>query len=264
MNAFLELHHGPTPLLLPNAWDIGSARLMESMGFAAIASTSSGFAASLGQLDGSLSRSDVLEHLEVLAAATSLPVNADFERGFGDDPAGVAESVTLAAATGIAGLSIEDFTGDDEAPIFELELATERIRAAAEAAHAAGLVLVGRAENFLHGHPDLADTIARLQSYQEAGADVLYAPGLKTIADIHTVVTAVDRPVNVLAMAGCPSVAELAEVGVARISVGGAFAFAGLGAVAAAAEEFLTQGTYEYLSQSALGKEAAAKSFGEG
>lgn len=264
MNTFLELHHGPTPLLLPNAWDIGSARLMESMGFAAIASTSSGFAASIGRLDGDISRSEALEHLEVLAAATSLPVNADFERGFADGPADVAESVTLAAATGIAGLSIEDSTGDDEAPIFAIELATERIQAAAEAAHAAGLVLVGRAENFLHGYPDLADTITRLQSYQEAGADVLYAPGLKAIADIRAVVTAVDRPVNVLAMTGCPSVAELAAAGVARISVGGAFAFAAFGAVAAAAQEFLTQGTYGYLSQSALGKDAAVAGFSHG
>ncbi len=263
MSTFLDLHYSPSPLLLPNAWDIGSARLMESMGFAAIASTSSGFAASIGRLDGNITRNEALEHLEVLVAATSLPINADFEHGFADEPADVAESVELAAKTGIAGLSIEDFTGADEAPIYAVELATERICAAAEVAHAADVVLVGRAENYLHGHPDLADTIARLQSYQEAGADVLYAPGLKTIADIRALVASVDRPVNVLAMAGCPSVAELAAARVARISVGGAFAFAGLGAVAAAAREFLTQGTYDYLSLSALGKNAAVTSWGD-
>ncbi len=177
---FLALHQGPAPLLLPNAWDRGSAALLASLGFEAIATTSSGFAATLGQLDNSVTRDQALEHSRIMAAAVSIPVSADLENCFADDPAGVSETVRLATGTGLAGCSVEDSTGRDDDPIYEPGLAADRVTAAVEAAHGSGprLVLTARAENFLHGRPDLKDTIARLQSYQAAGADVLYAPGL--------------------------------------------------------------------------------------
>ncbi|WP_035776832.1 isocitrate lyase/phosphoenolpyruvate mutase family protein [Arthrobacter sp. H5] len=261
---FFALHHGRTPLLLANAWSIGSARLFASMGFRALATTSSGHAASLGRLDGQLTRDEALEHVAELVKATDLPVNADLESGFADDPTGVAETFKLAARTGLAGASIEDFTGDAGSPIYGLDLAAERVRAAAEAFHRgpAPLVLTGRAENFLHGRPDLADTIRRLQAYQEAGADVLYAPGLTRLEDIRSVVASVDRPVNVLAMAGIPDVSELSSVGVSRISVGGAFAFAAFGAAFDAARELLEQGTYGYTSRSTVGRKITFTRFG--
>ena len=263
--AFLELHHGSTPLLLANAWDSGSARLLASLGFRALATTSSGYAASLGRLDGSLSRDEALQHTAQLVRATELPVNADLENCFADEPAGVAETIQLALDTGVAGASVEDFTGRSDSPIYDLALATERVRAAAEAAHAGPrrLVLTGRAENFLHGHTDLADTIARLQAYQEAGADVLYAPGLTRAEDIRAVVTSVDRPVNVLAMADTPPVAELGEIGVARVSVGGAFAFSALAGLVDAASELLDHGTYGYTARSRAGSEAVRAAFGD-
>jgi 2-methylisocitrate lyase-like PEP mutase family enzyme len=252
---FLELHRPGNPLLLPNPWDQGSARVLASLGFQALATTSSGFAMTLGRLDGSVTRDEALAHAAAIVAATDLPVSADLENCFADDPAGVARTVALAGETGLAGCSIEDFSGDS---IYDLGPATERVAAAAEAAHAgpARLVLTARAENYLHERPDLADTIARLQAYQAAGADVLYAPGLTRLADIRQVVTAVDRPVNVLAFAGAPSVAELAEAGVSRVSVGGAFAYAALGALADAATELRDQGTYGYLANSAVGRKA--------
>jgi 2-methylisocitrate lyase-like PEP mutase family enzyme len=255
---FLELHRPGNPLLLPNPWDRGSARVLASLGFEALATTSSGFAATLGRLDGSVSRDEALAHAASIVAATDLPVSADLENCFADDPAGVARTVALAAATGLAGCSLEDFTGRPDEPIYEIGPATERVAAAAEAAHAgpARLVLTARAENYLHGRPDLADTITRLQAYQGAGADVLYAPGLTSLADIRRVVTAVDLPVNVIAVGGAPSVAELAEAGVARVSVGGAFAFAALGALADAATELRDKGTYGYLAGTAAGRRA--------
>ena len=252
---FLELHRPGNPLLLPNPWDQGSARVLASLGFQALATTSSGFAMTLGRLDGSVTRDEALAHAAAIVAATDLPVSADLENCFADDPAGVARTVVLAGEAGLAGCSIEDFSGDS---IYDLGPATERVAAAAEAAHAgpARLVLTARAENYLHRRPDLADTIARLQAYQAAGADVLYAPGLTSLADIRQVVTAVDRPVNVLAFAGAPSVAELAEAGVSRVSVGGAFAYAALGALADAATELRDKGTYGYLANSAVGRKA--------
>jgi 2-methylisocitrate lyase-like PEP mutase family enzyme len=255
---FLALHTRGNPLLLPNPWDQGSAKLLASLGFQALATTSSGFAATVGRLDGSVSRDEALGHAAAIVAAIELPVSADLENCFADDPDGVARTVTLAAQTGLAGCSVEDFTGDDDEPIYDIGLAAERVAAAVEAAHAgpARLVLTARAENLLHGRLDLADTIARLQAYQEAGADVLYAPGLTSLADIRQVVSAVDRPVNVLAMSGAPPVSELAEVGVSRVSVGGAFAFAALGALADAATELLDNGTYGYLARSAAGSRA--------
>ncbi len=201
--AFFELHHRSAPLLLPNAWDIGSAKLLASLGFDALATTSSGHAATLGRLDGSLTREEALAHAATLVAATELPVSADLENGFADEPAGVAETVALALDAGLAGCSIEDYTGRDEDPIYELEAARERVAAAAEAAHRgpARLVLTARAENHFHGIDDLDDTVARLLAYEEAGADVLYAPGLADRTQIRTIVESVGRPVNVLAQA---------------------------------------------------------------
>ncbi len=255
---FLDLHRPGNPLLLPNPWDQGTAKLLASLGFQALATTSSGFAMTLGRLDGSVTRDEALAHAAAIVAATELPVSADLENCFADDPGGVARTIALAAETGLAGCSVEDFTGDDGEPIYDIGLAAERVAAAVEAAHAgrARLVLTARAENYLHGRPDLADTITRLQAYQAAGADVLYAPGLTSLADIRRVVTAVDRPVNVLAMPGAPTVSELAEAGVSRVSVGGAFALAALGALADAATELRDKGTYGYLAGSAVGRQA--------
>jgi 2-methylisocitrate lyase-like PEP mutase family enzyme len=255
---FLDLHRPGHPLLLPNPWDQGSARLLASLGFEALATTSSGYAATLGRLDGSVSRDEALGHAAAVVAATELPVSADLENCFADDPAGVARTVALAVDLGLAGCSIEDFTGGETEPIYGIEEAAKRVAAAAKAAHAGPvrLVLTARAENFLHGRPDLADTIARLQAYQAAGADVLYAPGLTSLADIRQVVTAVDCPVNVLAVSGAPSVGELAEAGVSRVSVGGTFAFAAFGALADAATELRDKGTYGYLANSAAGRRA--------
>jgi 2-methylisocitrate lyase-like PEP mutase family enzyme len=255
---FLDLHRPGHPLLLPNPWDQGSARLLASLGFEALATTSSGYAATLGRLDGSVSREEALGHAAAVVAATELPVSADLENCFADDPAGVARTVALAVDLGLAGCSIEDFTGGETEPIYGIGEAAERVKAAAKAAHAGPvrLVLTARAENYLHGRPDLADTITRLQAYQAAGADVLYAPGLTSLADIRQVVTAVDRPVNVLAVSGAPSVGELAEAGVSRVSVGGSFAFAAFGALAGAATELRDKGTYGYLASSAAGRQA--------
>ena len=259
---FLSLHRPADPLLLPNPWDAGSAKVLASLGFQALATTSSGFAATLGRLDGSVSRDEALAHAAAIVAATELPVSADLENCFADDPEGVARTVSLAAQTGLAGCSVEDYARDD-GRIYDIGLATARVAAAAEAAHAdqARLVLTARAENYLHDHTDLADTIARLQAYQTAGADVLYAPGLTSLADIRQVVREVDRPVNVLAFPGVPSVSELAAAGVARVSVGGAFAYAALAALADVATELRDQGTYGYLASSASGRKAVQRAF---
>src|SRR5438034_7817192 len=233
----LELHRPGEPLLMPSPWDLGSAKLLASLGFAALASTSSGVAATLGRNDGSVTRDEAMIHAAVIVAATDLPVSADLENAYADDPAGAAQTMRLAIEVGLAGASIEDYA--DEPGIYDIGPATERVAAAADAAHAGPvrLVLTARAENLIRGNPDLADTIARLQAYQEAGADVLYAPGLRRAEDIRAVVDSVDRPVNVLARPGTPSVPELAELGVRRVSVGGAFAFAALGALVEAARE---------------------------
>src|SRR6516225_9073071 len=257
---FLSLHRAGEPLLLPNPWDLGSARLLASLGFEALATTSSGFAASLGRNDGSVSREETLVHSAVIVAATDLPVSADLEHAFADEPAAVAETIRLAIEVGLAGGSVEDSTGREDDPIYDLRFAAERIAAAAQAAHAGPVpfVLTARAENYLHGRPDLADTIARLQAYQEAGADVLFAPGLRDISDIRQLI----RPVNVLAVGGVPPVPELAEAGASRISVGGSFAFAALGALVSAATELRDQGTYAYQSASAIGREAVGRAFG--
>jgi 2-methylisocitrate lyase-like PEP mutase family enzyme len=260
---FLALHHGDEPLLMPNPWDRGSAALFASLGFKALATTSSGFAATLGRLDGGVTRDEAIGHGQWIAAGTDLPVSADLENCFADEPEGVAETVALAVAAGLAGCSVEDYANRVRHPLYDRELAAERVRAAAEAAHAGQvrLVLTARAENHIRGNPDLADTIARLQSYQEAGADVLFAPGVTKPDEIRQLVASVDLPVNVLALPGTPPVAELAALGVRRISVGGAFAFAGLAAVAEAATELRDRGTYGYWDKTRSGSAAARAAF---
>jgi 2-methylisocitrate lyase-like PEP mutase family enzyme len=259
---FLVLHYRGRPLLQPNAYDIGSARLLASLGFEAIATTSSGFAATLGRLDGSATRDETLAHAALLAAAVDVPVAADTENGFADDPDGVTETVRLACGMGLAGCSVEDFNRRT-ASFYDIGLATERVVAAAEAAHTGPthLVLTARAENYVHGRPDLAGTIARLQAFQEAGADVLFAPGVLALADIRSLVSSVDRPVNVLALAGCPSVNELASAGVARVSVGGAFAFVALAGLVNAALELKERGTYGYWAQATEARDKAREAF---
>jgi 2-methylisocitrate lyase-like PEP mutase family enzyme len=255
---FLELHRPGLPLLLPNPWDQGSAKILASLGFAALATTSSGFAATLGRPDGSVTLDEALLHAAAIVTATDLPVSADLENCFADTPDGVAHTVRLAAETGLAGCSIEDFSGSR---LYSRAEAADRVAAAAAAARDSGLVLTARAENYLRGNPDLTDTITRLQAYQEAGAHVLYAPGLTRIGDIKTLVSEVGLPVNVLALPGVPPVAELAEAGVSRISVGGAFAFAALSALVSAATELRDQGTYGFQSATALGRAASRAAF---
>ena len=241
--SFLELHHRDTPLLLPNAWDMGSAKLFEALGFDAIATTSAGHAATLGRLDGKVTRDEALAHARDLAGAVGIPVSCDFENAFADTPEDVAANVALAMQTGLAGCSVEDFDGNG---IYDAALAAERVAAACETAHAAGsqFVITGRAENFLRGFTDLDDTIARLQAFQTAGADVLYAPGVQDLDAIRTLCAAVDLPVNVLALPGTAPVAELAAAGVKRVSVGSGFNLVALGAAISAATELKEQGTY--------------------
>ncbi len=250
---------------MPNPWDAGSARLLASLGFEALATTSSGLAATLGRLDGSLTREESIAGAAAIVEATDLPVSADLENGFADDPKGVSETIELALAVGLAGASIEDYGSGPEAAIYEIGHAAERVAAAAEAAHngPSRLVLTARAENHLRGVDDLADTIARLQAYQEAGADVLYAPGLTRLEDIGELVSSVDLPVNVLGLPGAPSVPELADAGVSRVSVGGAFAFAALGATVEAARELLDEGTYGYFERTGVGLRVARPAFAE-
>lgn len=261
---FRRMHHGPTPLLMPNPWDAGSARLLVSLGFTALATTSGGFAATLGRRDGAVTRDEAIGHASQIVAAVEAPVSADLEDCFAEDPAGVAETVRMALDAGLAGCSVEDFTRQPDRPIYDLGLARDRITAAAETAHGGDveLVLTARAENHLHGRPDLDDTIRRLQAYQEAGADVLYAPGLTALDDVARVVASVDRPVNVLALPTGPPVAQLASVGVARVSVGSAFANAALGALVTAGKELLEAGTYGYWELAATGSAAARAAFG--
>jgi len=260
---FLALHQGATPLLMPNPWDAGSARLLASLGFAALATTSSGFAGTLGRLDGSVTRDEALAHSRSVVEATDLPISADLENCFVDEPSGVAETIRLAIETGLAGGSVEDFTRDAGTPVYDLALAAERVAAAVEVAHAGAVhfVVTARAENYVHGRRDLADTIARLQAYQEAGADVLFAPGVSDLDELRELVAAVDRPVNVLGRPGGPTVSQLADVGVRRISVGGGFAYAALGAVVDAARELLGEGTFGYGERAGTGVTAARSAF---
>ena len=241
---FRRLHQSGC-FVIPNPWDVGSARYLASLGFKALATTSSGFAWSRGRSDNGVALEDVLRHLEEMTAAVDVPVNADFEGGFATDPAGVAANVRRAVATGVAGLSIEDSTGDASAPLHEFGLAVERVRAAAAAVAGTGVTLVARSEGFIAGRPHLAETVRRLAAYAEAGADCLYAPGIRTREEITAVVRAVaPKPVNVLVGSEFTTVAELAALGVRRISVGGALARAAWGGFARAAAELARAGTF--------------------
>ncbi len=248
---------------MPNAWDVGSAVLFESLGFEALATTSGGYAASRGKLDGALTRAEVLAHSAELAGAVSVPVSADLENCFADEPEGVAATIVDAMATGLSGGSVEDFTRDPRNPIYELDLAAERVLAAAEAAHGGPVpfVLTARAENYLHGRMDLADTIARLQAYQEAGADVLFAPRVVEPAELRQLLSAVDLPVNVLVLPGAPSVGELAELGVSRISVGGAVAAASYGFAIEAVRQLRETGTTNYWDLAGVARPVMQEAF---
>jgi 2-methylisocitrate lyase-like PEP mutase family enzyme len=245
---FAELHAVGT-FVMPNPWDVGSARLLESLGFPALATTSSGYAATLGRLDQQLTLDELLAHVVTLVDAIGVPLNVDAERLYAEEPEGVAETARLIAGTGAAGFSIEDYDSVRER-IDPLEEAVPRVAAAAAVARAHGLVLTARAENHLYGIDDLDDTIARLQAYREVGAHVVYAPGLARIGDIARVVREVGVPVNVLALRSGPAVRELASVGVRRISTGGALALAAYGALARAGQELLESGTSEYTAGS--------------
>jgi len=251
---FRRLHEGGC-FVMPNPWDVGSARFLQHLGFPALATTSAGMAFSLGRPDGGVPRADALDHIRSIAGAVDLPVNADFQSGFADDAAGVVESVRLCVATGVAGLSIEDATGDAAAPLFELDVAVERVRAARKAidASGSGVVLTARAECHLVGHPDpLRESTRRLEAYAAAGADCLYAPGLRTPQEVAAVVKAVaPRPVNVLAGAPGFTVAQLRDLGVRRISVGAALARVAWGAFLRAAEEMAGPGTFQELAEAA-------------
>ena len=262
----LELHTPGAPLLAPNPWDVGSAKLLESLGFEALCTTSSGAAGSVGGVDGSMTREAAVAAAGAIAGAVEVPVSADLENGFGDAPEDAAETIRQALAAGLSGGSIEDFTLRADDPIYAIEAAAERVRAAAEVAHAGTVrfVLTARAENLIRGRDDLPDTIARLQAYQEAGADVLYAPGLMDLGDVASVVQSLDRPVNVLVRPGGPTVAQLAEAGVARISVGGSFHYVAVAAVAAAARELREQGTTGFLEQVKEGAPIARRAYTSG
>ena len=259
--AFRALHqHGC--FVLPNPWDPGSARLLEGLGFKALATTSSGHAWSLGRPDGAIARAQTLEHLRTMVEATALPLNADFESGFADDPDGVAESVRMAVATGVAGLSIEDSTGNADDPLRDLDDAVARLRAARAAIDETGgdTLLVGRAENFFVGRPDLADTLRRLKAYADAGADCLYAPGIRSREQIAAVVAAVaPKPVNLLiGSARGFSVADVAALGVRRISVGGALARAAWGGFLRAARSIAEDGRFDALADGPTGAQLNA------
>jgi 2-methylisocitrate lyase-like PEP mutase family enzyme len=250
---FRSLHQAGC-FVMPNPWDVGSARYLASLGFRALATTSSGFAWSIGRPDNGVTVEDALAHVRTMAAAVELPINADFEGGFATEPDGVATNVARAVTTGIAGVSIEDSTGDAAAPLFDFALSVERIRAARRAIDASGtgVVLTGRSEGFIAGRPDLAATIARLRAYGEAGADCLYAPGLRSVEDITAVVRAVaPKPVNVLVGSDFTSVAEMAGAGVRRISVGGALARAAWASFMRAAAEIAETGTFSGLAGAA-------------
>ena len=251
--AFCALHERESAFIIPNPWDAGTARLLAYLGFEALATTSAGHAFAVGRPDNTLGRDDVISHVGAIASATDLPVSADLENGFGDDPKTVAETIRLAAGAGAVGGSIEDASGRPDRPLYELEHAADRVRAAAAVARDLPFrfTLTARAENYLVGRPDLNDTITRLQAYQEAGADVLYAPSLASHDDMAAVVQSVDRPVNVvMGLQGVQlSLATLSAIGVKRISVGSALSRAALGAFLRAAREMRDRGTFEFADE---------------
>ena len=259
---FQALHERPGAFVIPNPWNAGTARILTALGFEALATTSAGYAFAVGRRDSAagLTRDEILQNAKEIVDATHLPVSADLEDGFGRLPEMCAETIRLASDTGLVGGSIEDATGDAKDPIYEFQLAVERVAAAATAAHDCQFMLTARAENFLHGRPDLDDTIRRLQSFAEAGADVLYAPGLPSLDAIREVCASVSNPVNVvMGLKGATfSVEELAAVGVKRISVGGALARAALGAFVRAAREVKDKGTFTFAADALPHAEAKA------
>lgn len=260
--AFLALHERPGAFIVANPWDAGSSRILTALGYEALATTSAGFAFSIGLRDStaSLSRDAILENARAIVEATHLPVTADLEDGFGASPEACALTIAQASEVGLVGGSIEDATGDAASPIFDFNLAVERVAAAAEATHGLPFVLTARAENYLWGKPDLDDTIRRLQAFEKAGAHVLYAPKLPDLDAIRTVCAAVNRPINVVAgLSGQQhTVAELQDAGAKRISVGGSFSRAALGGLARAAREVLERGTFDYASEAMPASEAEA------
>lgn len=257
---FQALHARPGAFVIPNPWDAGTARILAALGFEALATTSGGLAFALGQRDGTVGRDGTLANASAIVAETDLPVSADLENGFGDAPGEVAETVRLAAVAGLVGASIEDASGNAAQPIYGFDHAVERIEAAVEAARALPFpfMLTARAENFLHGIPDLDDTIRRLQAFERAGADVLYAPGLPSLDAVRAVCAAVSRPVNVLAggSGATPSVAALAEAGVKRISLGALLSRAALGGLVRAAREIKESGTFSFAADALSSAEA--------
>jgi 2-methylisocitrate lyase-like PEP mutase family enzyme len=262
--AFRALHARPGAFIIPNPWDAGTARLLASLGFEALATTSLGLANTLGRADGTgaVTRREVLDNCRTIAQATDLPVNADLENGYADEPRAAAEMIRLAAEAGVVGGSIEDATGDPARPIYDFSLAVERVQAAVETARALPVpfMLTARAENLLHGRADLDDTIRRLQAFERAGADVLYAPGLRDLATIRTVVSAVGRPLNVVMSAADPGLTagELAEAGVKRISVGGALSRLALAAFLEGAREMKEAGGFTWVRRTVSTKELKA------
>lgn len=255
---FVALHQNSTCFVMPNPWDQGSAKLFEHLGFKALATTGAGYAFSQGKCDLSIGVREMLPYLRAICEASSLPVSADLQNGFGHSPQETAQTILEAALTGIVGGSIEDASGQTDNPIYNIELAKERIQAAAEAAKTLPFkfMLTARAENFLYGKPDLKDTIARLQAYQEAGADVLFAPGVQSIEDIQTILNAIDRPLNVImGLSGVQlNMSSLHQLGVTRVSVGGSIARAAYGALIRASEEILNEGTFSYANEAISGK----------
>jgi methylisocitrate lyase len=257
IDRFRQLHESGC-FVIPNPWDIGSARLLVHLGFPALATTSSGFAWSIGQRDNHISLNEALAHFRAIAAAVDVPVNGDFEGGFAIEPDEVAANVTAATSTGVAGLSIEDSTGDDHNPLFDFDLAVRRVEAARAAIDRSGtgVLLTARSEGFIAGRPDLAETIRRLTAFSAAGADCLYAPGLRAMSDIKAVVDAVaPKPVNVLVSTGFTTVADMTAAGVRRISVGGALARTAWTGFLAAAKEIAEEGTFTALDRATPGVE---------
>jgi 2-methylisocitrate lyase-like PEP mutase family enzyme len=247
---FEALHQAPGCFVIPNPWDVGSARILAALGFKALTTTSAGYARSIGVVDYKAGRAKVMEHIRAIASAVDIPLAADLENGFGPRPEDCAETIRLGAEAGLVGGSIEDATGDRARPLYGIEEASDRVRAAAEAARKLKFkfMLVGRAENYLHGRADLADTIKRLQAYQEAGADVLFAPGLTTADEVRTVCKALDRPVNIMRgpRKELMSLTQLAELGVKRVSLGPLLQAAAMTGFLSAAKELAQAGTFEF------------------